>query len=274
MWKMSDNRPIGIFDSGVGGLTVVKEVMRTLPDESIVYFGDMARVPYGTKSKETVTRYATQIIRFLCENNVKSVIIACNTVSSNCVEELRAKFPNLPIVEVVSPGVTMALRTTRNGIIGVVGTTATINSHKYRDLLQAANPKLQVFGTACNLFVPLVEEGWADHEVTERVAREYVQPLLDQGIDSLILGCTHYPLLTGTLSRVVADAGVTLINPAEEAARQMGEILKNSDLSAPGTSAPSHRFCVSDSAERFRKLAGIFLGRDISEVETVTIESY
>lgn len=268
-----DNRPVGVFDSGVGGLTVVREVMRRLPGESIVYFGDMARVPYGTKSRETVTRYATQIIRFLLEKNVKAVIVACNTVSSNCVPQLRETFGDLPLVEVVTPGVRMALRTTRNNIVGVVGTTATINSHRYRDMLQAANPALQVYGQACNLFVPLVEEGWANHEVTHQVAEQYLQPLVQRGIDSLILGCTHYPLLTQTLATLAAKHEFTLINPAEEAAVMLDEILKERHLSANAQVA-THRFFVSDSADRFRALAEIFLGQPVERVETIPIENY
>jgi len=281
-----DSRPIGIFDSGVGGLTVVKEVMRILPNERIVYFGDMARVPYGTKSKETVTKYSSQIIRFLCTCDVKAIIVACNTVSSNCVERLRADFPDLPIVEVVTPGVAMAASATKNGNIGVIGTQATVTSEKYRDLLLQVNPNFHIFSKACTLFVPLVEEGWADTDIARQTAEIYLKPLLHKNIDTLILGCTHYPLLTETLRKVVGN-NIALINPAEEASRTIVNILAKYDLFADGATdistdklkrnehpKPQHTYYVSDSAERFAKLAGIFLGQSIAAVSTIRIENY
>lgn len=267
-----DYRPIGIFDSGVGGLTVVKEVMNSLEEESIVYFGDTARVPYGSKSKKTVTKFSAQIIRFLLTRDVKAIIIACNTVSSNSIEELRNMFPDIPIVEVVGPGVHMALRTTRTGRVGVVGTQATIASSKYPELLLEHNKSLEVYGKACPLFVPLVEDGWADHEVAYEVSKEYIKPLLDKNIDSLILGCTHYPMLTNTIKKVVGDK-VELINPAEEAARLMGDILVQNDMTSSGK-VPSYKFYVSDSEERFKEMAQIFLNKPIEHIATVPIEEY
>ena len=267
-----DVRPIGIFDSGVGGLTVVKEVMGSLKEESIVYFGDTARVPYGSKSKQTVTKFSTQIIRFLLTQDVKAIIIACNTVSSNSIEELREIFPNIPMVEVVGPGVDMALRTTRTGVVGVVGTQATIASNKYPELLLARDENLKVYGKACPLFVPLVEDGWADHDVAYQVIGEYLRPLLERNIDSLILGCTHYPMLTYTIKKVVGE-NVELINPAEEAAKQMGEILGKNNM-ASNSSTPQYKFYVSDSEERFREMAQIFLNKPIEHIETITIEEY
>lgn len=267
-----DSRPIGIFDSGVGGLTVVKEVMETLPHESVVYFGDTARVPYGSKSKKTVTRFSVQIIKFLLTQDVKAIIIACNTVSSNSIVELRELFPNIPILEVVGPGVQMALETTKTGKIGVVGTQATISSQKYPELLLGRNKDLKVYGKACPLFVPLVEDGWASHVVAYEVAKEYLKPLLEQEIDSLVLGCTHYPMLTETLKKVVGEQ-VELINPAEEAARQMREILNKNNISAHNK-VPQYKFYVSDSEERFREMAQIFLSKPIRQVETIAIEEF
>lgn len=266
-----NNRPIGIFDSGVGGLTVVKDVMKQLPNESIVYFGDTARVPYGSKSKTTVTKFSAQIIRFLLEQDVKAIIIACNTVNSNCIEELRKAFPNVPISGVVEPGVTMALRTTKNGRIGVIGTEATIASNRYPELLKQSNEKLEVFGKACPVFVPLVEDGWADHNVTEEVASVYLKELLDEKIDSLILGCTHYPMLTHTIQKVVGSQ-VELINPANEAAHQMGEYLREHDMQAD--KLPIYKFYVSDHAERVKSVAKMFLDYPVEEVETIDIEKY
>lgn len=267
-----DQRPIGIFDSGLGGLTVVKEVMKKLKDESIIYFGDTARVPYGSKSKETVTKFSAQIIRFLKEKDVKAVIIACNTANSNSIEAVREAFPELPILGVVEPGVHMALRTTRNGKIGVIGTEATIASEKYPQLLKEANPSLQVYTKACPLFVPLVEEDWAKHEVTKQVIREYLMPLVDKGIDTLILGCTHYPMLTETIQEVIGDK-ITLINPAEEAACQMKKLLKKSDM-ASYTPGGDYTFYVSDHPSRMQRMAQIFLAYPVEEVELIAIEDY
>lgn len=266
-----NNRPIGIFDSGVGGLTVVKDVMKQLPNESIIYFGDTARVPYGSKSKTTVTKFSAQIIKFLIKQDVKAIIIACNTVNSNCIEELRRQFPDVPISGVVEPGVTMALRTTKNGRIGVIGTEATIASGRYPELLKAADEKLEVFGKACPVFVPLVEDGWAEHGVTEEVASVYLKELLDQKIDSLILGCTHYPMLTNTIQKVVGQ-GVELINPANEAAHQMGEYLREHDMQAD--TLPTYKFYVSDHAERVKSVAKMFLDYPVEEVDTIDIEKY
>ncbi len=286
--RLPDSRPIGIFDSGIGGLTVVKAVIDVLPHESIIYFGDMARVPYGTKSKETVTHYAAQIIRFLHSCEVKMIVIACNTVSSNCVEELRANFPDMPIVEVVSPGVRMALAATTNKTIGVIGTQATVNSHKYRDLLLRADPELNVIEAACTLFVPIVEEGWADTKIAKDIATTYLKPLLKQKIDTLILGCTHYPLLTNTIAKVVGP-GVKLIDPAEETAQETATLLAKYDLFADvgvmpcfesscskplPRNVPRYTFCVSDSAERFGTSAGIFLGDPVRQVRVIPIENY
>ncbi|MDF2613485.1 MAG: glutamate racemase [Clostridia bacterium] len=267
-----DSRPIGIFDSGVGGLTVVKEVMNNLAGESIVYFGDTARVPYGSKSKQTVTRFSAQIIRFLLSQDVKAIIIACNTVSSNSIEELREMFPDIPMVEVVGPGVHMALRTTRSGKIGVVGTQATIASHKYPELLIEQNEALEVYGKACPLFVPLVEDGWANHNVAFEVVAEYLKPLLEKNIDSLILGCTHYPMLTHTIKKVVGDQ-VELINPAEEAAKRMEDILVKNNMTSDDEK-PEYKFYVSDSEERFKEMAQIFLHKPIEHIATVPIEEY
>lgn len=266
-----DNRPIGIFDSGVGGLTVVKDVMKQLPNESIVYFGDTARVPYGSKSKATVTKFSAQIIRFLLKQDVKAIIIACNTVNSNCIEELKKMFPEITITGVVEPGVTMALRMTKNNRIGVIGTEATIGSGRYPELLQAANPDIQVFGKACPMFVPLVEDGWTGHSVAEQVASVYLEPILKEHVDAIVLGCTHYPILASTIQKVVGP-DVELINPANEAAYQMGEYLEARNMCSEST--PNYRFYVSDHAERVKRFAKMFLDYPVQEVETIDIEEY
>ena len=214
-----DKRPIGIFDSGVGGLTVVKEVIRELPFEETVYFGDTARVPYGSKSKETVTKFSSQIIRFLKSKNVKAVIIACNTVSSNSFEELREEFPNLPIIEVVGPGAESCIKATKNNIVGVIGTEATIKSGAYEKRIKALDPKIKVYSKACPLFVPLAEEGWTNNEVAKQTANIYLKELIETGMDCILLGCTHYPLLKACIGETVGKE-VKIIDPAAATAKK------------------------------------------------------
>lgn len=267
-----DQRPIGIFDSGVGGLTVVKAVMKQLPTESIVYFGDTARVPYGCKSKETVTKFSAQIIRFLLQQDVKAIIIACNTVSANSIEVLRNMFPGIHIEGVVEAGVTMALEATQNGKVGVIGTEATIDSGKYPALLKEANPSLEVYGKACPLFVPLVEDGWGRHKIASEVAEEYLAPMLTQDVDTIILGCTHYPMLTYTIGEVVGE-NVRLINPAKEAANRIGKMLCEVGMCSQKEDA-TYRFCVSDHPSRMEQMARIFLDYPVEHVETIDIEKY
>ena len=192
------NAPIGVFDSGVGGLTVVREIMRNLPEERIVYFGDTARVPYGSKSQATVLRYSRQIVRFLRTQNVKAIVVACNTASALALDTIENEI-DLPILGVVKPGASMAVTATRNKRIGVIATESTIHSHLYRKLIQAEDPEITVFGKACPLFVPLVEEGWTRDPITVEVAKRYLAELLEKDIDTLIMGCTHYPLLRSLL---------------------------------------------------------------------------
>ncbi|OOB76880.1 MAG: glutamate racemase [Epulopiscium sp. Nuni2H_MBin003] len=266
-----DNRPVGIFDSGVGGLTVVKEVMKQLNNESIIYFGDTARVPYGTKSKNTVTKFAIQIIRFLLQQDVKAIIIACNTVNSNCIEELRNVFPDVIIEGVVEPGVKMALSATKNGRIGVIGTEATIASNRYTTLLTENHKDYRVYNKACPLFVPLVEDGWQNKQVTIMVIEEYLKELKTKDIDTLILGCTHYPILHTALKQVVGD-NIQLINPANEAAHSMGERLLEKNIAA--THSLGHKFYVSDHPEKMKDMAKMFLGYTINEVVEIDIENY
>ena len=193
--------PIGVFDSGVGGLTVAREIMRNIPNERIIYFGDTARVPYGSKSKDTVLRYSRQIIRFLRTQDVKAIVVACNTASAYALEEIKKEL-DIPIIGVVKPGARVAGKATKNGKIGIIGTEATVNSGIYTEFIQAQNPDIQVLGKACPLFVPLVEEGWLKDSVTAEVAGRYLDSLMEQGIDTLILGCTHYPLLRSLLREI------------------------------------------------------------------------
>ncbi len=268
-----DNQPIGIFDSGLGGLTVVKEVMDHLPQESIIYFGDTARVPYGSKSKQTVTKFSAQIIRFLESKGVKAIIIACNTVSSNSIEDLREIFPHIPIEGVVEPGVKMALEKTKIGRIGIIGTEATIRSNKYPSLIKEAQPNTQTFSQSCPLFVPLVEDNWALHPVTHMIAKEYLMPLLKEKIDTLILGCTHYPILAATIQEVVGDE-VTLVNPAQEAAYKIEKTLKKQGKLAVRQSSSQYKFYVSDHTSQFEQMAEEFLNTPMEIVKKVDIEEF
>ena len=225
---LKKDAPIGVFDSGVGGLTVAREIIRQIPNEKIIYFGDTARVPYGSKSKETVTRFSEQIVRFLRTFQVKTIVVACNTASACALDALERDI-DIPIIDVVKPGAKAAWEATRNGRIGVIGTEATIGSQIYTKYIQNLNRDITIYGKACPLFVPLVEEGLLEDPVTDEIARRYLTELIDIDIDTLILGCTHYPLIRSTLGRIMGE-GVRLVNPAYETARELKEMLGQLDL--------------------------------------------
>ena len=265
------HRPIGIFDSGLGGLTVVKAIQKELPREKLVYFGDTARIPYGTKSPDTIIRYARQIIRFFRkEQNVKCVVVACNTSSAWALERVRGEFP-IPILGVIEPGAYAAVEATRNGRIGVIGTEGTIASGAYVKAIRHLMPKAKVFSKACPLFVPLVEEGKTSGPVTEAVVREYLKPLTKAKIDTLVLGCTHYPLLKRTISKV-AGKRVRIVDSAEETARNL-----HRNLDIHGIELSGHgggKFYVSDLSRKFKEQAQRFLGKHIPKVEKIFIEKY
>ncbi|MDR1533375.1 MAG: glutamate racemase [Clostridiales bacterium] len=260
-----DNRPIGIFDSGVGGLTVAAAVMKKLPHEEIIYFGDTARVPYGSKSKETITKFSRQIMDYMLRRNVKMVIIACNTSSSNSYDLLTAMY-RLPIQEVIMPGVRACLAATRSNKVGVIATEATIRSGEYERRLRAARPGIEVYSKACPLFVPLVEEGWTSNQVAELTAREYLGDILERGIDSLLLGCTHYPLLYGCIQKV-AGPGVNIVNPAETAAETAAEFLDASGMRRVSASAPQYAFYVSDDTSKFKRTCQLVMGTPYNAVK-------
>ena len=268
--------PIGVFDSGVGGLTVAREIMRQMPNERIVYFGDTARVPYGSKSRETITRYSAQIIRFLLSRNVKAIAVACNTASAYALPVLEKDCP-VPIIGVMKPGARTATECTRNGKIGVIGTTATISSGIYTEYIRDLMPGAQVLGRACPLFVPLVEEGLWEDPVTDEIARRYLAELMDEGIDTLILGCTHYPLIRKTIGRIVGES-VQLVNPAYETARELQQMLREHDLLAqehPGLGSESqYSFFVSDMADKFKAFANSIIKYGILSAKTIPIEQY
>lgn len=267
--------PIGVFDSGVGGLTVVREIMRQIPKERIVYFGDTARVPYGTKSKETVIRYSRQIVRFLTTRNVKALVIACNTASAYAMETLQQEV-DLPIIGVVKPGAKVAARETSGGNIGVIGTEGTVGSHIYRDYIQSLRPDARVFEKACPLFVSLAEEGWWKDPITEAVAERYLQEMKERQVDTLILGCTHYPLLRSVVRKVMGE-GVNLVNPAYETAISLRELLLQERIDNQGhnkTGENPYEFFVSDAAERFKALANSILPFDITSTRQIQIEEF
>lgn len=265
-------KPIGIFDSGVGGLTVVKEIFRQLPGENIVYFGDTARVPYGTKSDKLVTKFSLQNARFLSNFDIKLLVVACNTSSAISLDALRQKF-SFPIIGVIEPGARAALQESKNKGIGIIGTEATIASRSYEKFITRADPSTRTFSQACPLFVPLVEEGWLQGEITSAVVKKYLEPLKRQSVDTLILGCTHYPLLKSLLEREMGK-GVTLIDSAEEVVAKVGEVLGDKKLLRSGEESPTRRYYVSDIPTRFVRIGRRFLGEDISPVEQVEIEKY
>lgn len=269
------NAPIGVFDSGLGGLTVAREIMRQMPEERMVYFGDTARVPYGNKSKETVTRFSRQIVRFLQSQEVKAIVVACNTASAYALEELEAE-TDLPMIGVVSPGAVTAADATVNGKIGVIGTQGTISSGIYARYIKEMKPGAEVIGKACPLFVPLVEEGLWQDPVTDEIAKRYLTELIDIGIDTLILGCTHYPLIRSTVGRIMGE-GVTLVNPAYETARELKQMLtekemRNDEVIKLGDDR--YHFFVSDEADKFRGFANSIIKYGILSAKIINIEEY
>ena len=266
--------PVGVFDSGVGGLTVVREIIRQLPNENIVYFGDTARVPYGSKSQKTVIRFSEQIIRFLKTKQVKAIVIACNTASALALEAVRDEF-DIPILGVVVPGARAAVKATRNRKIGVVGTDATVRSGVYTKVIQGMDPQIQVIEKACPLFVPLVEEGFKEHEVTREIIEYYLESLRATDIDAMILGCTHYPLLRSRI-RAYMGEDIQIVNPAYETALDLKALLEERDMANGDRETPGSRyeFYVSDTAEKFRHFANTVMPFDVPETNVVNIESY
>ena len=266
--------PIGVFDSGVGGLTVAREIMRNLPSEKIVYFGDTARVPYGSKSKETIIRYSRQIIRFLQEQQVKAIVIACNTASAFALDAVRDEF-DIPIIGVIEPGAEVAAAQTKNKRVGIIGTVGTVGSGIHAEYLKKLDPTITVFAKACPLFVPLVEEGWLHDSVTDEVAARYLKELQDKEVDTLILGCTHYPLLRSTIRKIMGEE-VCLVNPAYETALELRRLLDEKGLSSEGTEKNEfpYRFYVSDLADEFKAFANSILPYDVEMTKKIDIEKY
>ena len=260
--------PLGVFDSGIGGLTVARALFERLPNESIIYFGDTARVPYGPKSPDTVRRHSAEILAYLLKRGVKAVVIACNTSTAHALGYLKERSP-VPVVGVIEPGARAAVAATKTGTIGVIGTAGTIASGAYERAITALRPDVRVYSRPCPLFVPLVEEGWFDHPAAELIAREYLEPLKRAQVDVLVLGCTHYPLLKKLLSRVMGP-DVKLVDSAEETAKVVSDELERQGLLANG-GAHEHRFVVSDDEPHFRKVGALFLGGKLKQVEVAPL---
>lgn len=268
-----NKQAIGVFDSGLGGLTCVKEIMQLLPEEDVIYFGDTGRVPYGTRSEKTIIKYVEGDINFLSSFDVKIIVIACGTASSIALSYAREKY-NFPVMGVVEPASTAAAETTTNGHIGVIGTPITIKSDKYRQTLLSINKDFYVHSVPCQMFVPLVEAGYINHEATRIIAAEYLAPLKKAGIDTLILGCTHYPLLKNVINDFF-DGKVKLIDSGFAAGVYLDKFLKKNDMQNTKNHKGEYKFYVSDSVQSFEKLGGLFLNREIAGVtEKIDIESY
>jgi glutamate racemase len=264
-----NSAPIGIFDSGIGGLTVTHSIFERLPHESTIYFGDTARVPYGPKSPDTVRRYSLEILHWLLGQGVKLVVVACNTSTAHALQALRSESP-VPVIGVIEPGATAAVAATRGGPIGVIGTAGTIASNAYAKAIHALKPDARVEQVACPLFVPLVEEGWFEHPAAQLIAEEYLGSLRGAEVDALVLGCTHYPLLKPLLGRVMGPQ-VKLIDSAQETARVVASALKEKGLEGAAGAPVTHRFVVSDDEARFRVVGSRFLGERLGKAEVVAL---
>ncbi|HMW01082.1 MAG TPA: glutamate racemase [Acidobacteriota bacterium] len=263
------NQPIGIFDSGVGGLTVYRAIREQLPFEDIVYLGDTARIPYGTRSLVTVRRYALEDAAFLVSCGIKLLVVACNTASSTAMDVLTDSL-SIPVIGMIGPGAQRAVNLTRNGRIGVIGTEATVGSGAYTRAIHQLLPEAVVIERSCPLFVPLTEEGWASHQVTALVAEEYLKPFARDEIDTLVLGCTHYPILRTLIQQVVGE-NVHLVDSGASAAEEVLTLLSGQELASPNPRAQQTRFCVTDTGQRFRRIAEIFLGHPMDQPESVDL---
>jgi len=261
--------PIGIFDSGVGGLTVFRALERRLPNESLIYLGDTARVPYGTRSVQTVERYAIEDAGFIRSKNVKAIVVACNTASAMAANRLREAL-DVPVLGVIGPGARRAVAATQSGYVGVIATEGTVASGAYERAMLALNPRLEVISRACPLFVPLAEEGWLDHPVTRQVAEEYLTEMRASRVDTLVLGCTHYPILRPLIDEVMGDH-IAFIDSGEAVADEVAHLLESRGLLRQSSAPRTTRFYVTDAAIRFRRVAELFLGRPLEAVETVEL---
>ena len=268
---LEKNKPIGVFDSGIGGLTVTAELFRFLPEEKIIYFGDTGRYPYGVRSQPVIQRFSRQAVRFLLEKEAKLIVVACNTATAMALEPLQSEF-SVSIIGVVEPGSRAAVAASKNRKVGVIGTSGTIRSGSYERTIRRLAPDIQVFSSPCPLFVPLAEEGLADHKATWLIAEDYLAPFKKQGVDALVLGCTHYPLLKKAIGGVMGSS-VRLVDSAEETAREVKEALTRLNLLRPD-GHPQPEYYVSDTPDKFVEISQRFLGDKISRAELVDIEKY
>ncbi len=270
-----DNRPIGVFDSGLGGLTAVRQLMEVLPSEDIIYLGDTGRVPYGGRSKDTIVKYAKQDMAFLTSFDIKAIVVACGTVSTAAFGEIEGKY-EVPIIGVVSPAVKRAVELTKNRKIGLIGTVASINSKAYEKMILESMPEAEIYSTACPLLVPLVENGRINRGdiMIETAVREYLEPIKAVGVDTLILGCTHYPLLKDVIQHYMGN-GVSLVSPGAETAYFVKKLLEERDISAEHGHNPKYRYYVTDSVDGFASAASMFLSKDVSgEVSKTDLSVY
>ncbi len=266
-----DNRGIGIFDSGFGGLTVLKEIKKILPGERVYYFGDTARLPYGSKSRESIVNYSQEIAEFLKTKDIKALVIACNTASAMALKALQGRY-DFPVIGVIGAGSRGALKVSLEGKIGVIGTKGTVNSGVYEKKLKKIKSGVEVYSNSCPLFVPLVEEGMIEDEVTDMMIERYLAPFKGR-VDSLILGCTHYPILEGAIRRYLEGTGIEVVNPAIEVAQELKELLRKEEQLSDETEIHD-QFYVSDSPDHFRELGEMFLGSKIEEVQKINLEDY
>ncbi len=271
MNHIDKQKPIGVFDSGIGGLTVVKRLASTLSNESIIYFGDTARVPYGSKSNSTVIEYSIQNTKFLLQKNVKALVVACNTASSIAIPDLKKMF-DIPIIGMIEPGSRMALKKSKSNKIGVIGTRATINNLAYSNEIKKLNNSAQVIEKPCPLFVPLAEEGWIKHQATYEIAEEYLKELREVEIDTLVLGCTHYPILSKVIQKVIGKS-VTLIDSGVASSEVIKSELEKLDLLSDSDKPGVQEYYVSDIPAKFKEVAELFLGREIDHVHKVDLEA-
>lgn len=270
--RLQRELPVGVFDSGLGGLTVVRQLFTYIPDESILYFGDTARLPYGTKSAKTVRKFSLQIVRFLQKEGVKMIVVACNTASSLALDAAR-EAADVPIVGVIESGARAAIKASKNKSIGIIGTTATISSGAYENILNKLDPEAKITSVACPLFVSLVEEGWSESVVAEMVTRQYLEPVINIGIDTLILGCTHYPILKAVIQKVV-DTRVRIIDSSLETAKEVRSILDSKGLYKEKGEKACHKFYVSDRPQRFEEIAECFLGEPLPRVNYFSFDDF
>jgi glutamate racemase len=267
---MEKEKPIGVFDSGIGGLTVVKRLASVLPEENIIYFGDTARVPYGSKSNSTVIEYSIQDAKFLMSKNVKAIVVACNTASSVALQEIKDKF-NMPVIGMIEPGARSAVSSSKNGKIGVIGTRATINNKAYSAEIKKLDPQIEVYEKACPLFVPLAEEGLIDHAATRLIADEYLKELREKEIDTLVLGCTHYPILADIIQKSIGD-NVTLIDSGVASAEIIKNELDRLNLHTNRFALGHREFYVSDIPSKFIEIAELFLSQPVNHVHKIDLE--